>query len=292
MSKPRTKPAAARVTDHDVRVALRKRFAAGAGWGLLEEVRNSTGHARVVRTADAIAIGLWPSRGMEIHGVEIKVARHDWVRELNAPEKAEEIARFCDRFWLAIGDESIVRDGELPPAWGLLVLKGGALVTAKEAERTEAQPLTRTFVAAMLRRAAETEAAIKASHVAPEEVAARIEAALARDDEAKRRQWEHENAAELVELRWKLAWAKHFQTETGIDPEERWRWGDIRHLVEALRVTQGREVAGGGRRLLTPTQVIARDLEQHEKTLRDAIEKVAAARASLAPIADEGSDAA
>jgi hypothetical protein len=36
------------------------------------------------------------------------------TRYLLLPEKAEKIARYCDRWYLAIGDENIVQEGELP----------------------------------------------------------------------------------------------------------------------------------------------------------------------------------
>ena len=33
------------------------------------------------RYADAIAMNLWPSRGLAVHGFEIKISRGDWQRE-------------------------------------------------------------------------------------------------------------------------------------------------------------------------------------------------------------------
>lgn len=139
---------------HEVMSAMRKRYAQPQ-WALLEEVRDAAGHASR-RSADAVAMSLWPSRGLEIHGFEVKVSRSDWSREMKSPEKAESVARFCDRWWLVAGSDLIVRDGELPPAWGLLVYADGALRTVREADKTEAQPVSRSFLAALLRRADET----------------------------------------------------------------------------------------------------------------------------------------
>jgi hypothetical protein len=88
------------------------------------------------------------------------------------PEKAEPIARFCDRWWVVVGDASTVLDGELPPAWGLLALRGRTLVTVKEApKRDVVAPLERGFVAALLRRATEQFAEMTPN----DELAARIE---------------------------------------------------------------------------------------------------------------------
>ena len=66
-------------------------------YALLFEVRNSTGYGKRIRSADALAMSLWPSRGLELIGFEIKRSRIDWLKELSQPEKAEEICRFCDQ---------------------------------------------------------------------------------------------------------------------------------------------------------------------------------------------------
>src|SRR5438876_1169784 len=81
-----------------------------------------------IGSADALAMSLWPSRGLELHGFEIKASRADWRTELRNPETADEIATRCDRWWIVAGSADIVTDGELPPTWGLLVPLGSALV--------------------------------------------------------------------------------------------------------------------------------------------------------------------
>ena len=80
--------------------ALVDAYFAGPAWAVLHEVPNATGAGKV-RTADAIAISLWPSRGLEIHGLEIKVSRSDWRRELKQPEKSVPIQRYCHRCGLS-----------------------------------------------------------------------------------------------------------------------------------------------------------------------------------------------
>ena len=140
-------------------LALRDHFRSPE-YALLPQVRNGTGFERSARTADAIVMGVWPSRGLHLHGIEIKVSRTDWMREKDHPEKAEEISRFCDFWWLAAGSESIVRDGELPPTWGLLVPndKGKLRIKNVPTESKNPTPITRLFLASLLRKTTEAAA--------------------------------------------------------------------------------------------------------------------------------------
>jgi hypothetical protein len=121
-------------------------------WALLFNVRSTTG-ASQGRWADALAMNLWPSRGLELHGFEFKASRNDWLHELKHPEKADPIARYCDRWWLVVGHEQVVAKGELPPTWGLLVPRNGRLLVEVEAPKMKAIQLGRGFVASILRSA-------------------------------------------------------------------------------------------------------------------------------------------
>lgn len=142
--KPEKWPTAA-----DVNAALATRFAPQE-WATIFDVGNATGFAHN-RRADAISLNLWPSRGMEMHGFEVKVHRGDWLCEKDDPEKSAPIQKFCDRWWLVVGHESVIQDGELPATWGLLVMKGRKLVQKVEAPKLAPEPWPRPFVAAMLR---------------------------------------------------------------------------------------------------------------------------------------------
>ena len=124
-------------------------------WGLWPQVTVAgTGGARY---ADGVAMNLFPSRGMEVHGFEIKVDRRDWLRELKAPKKADALARYCDRWWIVVPDDQVVKDGELPPTWGLLRAAGKALRADVQAPKLEAEPPARGFVATLLRRSHDDE---------------------------------------------------------------------------------------------------------------------------------------
>jgi hypothetical protein len=144
------------VTERQVLDLLAARYVAPE-WAFLRHVANGTGGHKS-RTADGIAMNLWPSRGMELHGFEVKVYRGDWLREVKDPAKADEIAARCHRWWVVAGGESIVAQDDLfPQTWGLMVVRGGALVVAREAPLLAPAPLTWEFLAAILRRAAEAQ---------------------------------------------------------------------------------------------------------------------------------------
>lgn len=138
-----------RATASDVDEALRLRFAHNE-WAVIHEVGCRVGLHQ--RRGDVIAMNLWPSRGLAIHGVEIKVSRGDWLRELKQPEKAESLFGYCDYWWLAVGSRSVVKDGELPSVWGLLEYRGGKMHEVVPAPKLEPTPLDRGFVAELLRR--------------------------------------------------------------------------------------------------------------------------------------------
>lgn len=73
------------------------------------------------RRVDFIAVNTWQSRGRIVEGVEVKVARADWLKELAHP-KADSWYAVVDRWWVA-APPGVVLDGELPATWGLLELR-------------------------------------------------------------------------------------------------------------------------------------------------------------------------
>jgi hypothetical protein len=144
------------MTASELRVLLRARYTAPE-WAYFDECRNGTGHMRRLRTADGLCLGLYPSRGMPLIGFEIKVARQDWIKELKTPDKAEEIAKYCNQWYLVVSDPAIVKPGEMPATWGLLApdKSGKALRIFTEAKPLDPEPLDRRFIASILRRASE-----------------------------------------------------------------------------------------------------------------------------------------
>lgn len=86
------------------------------------------GNVGPLRTADFVALDLWPSKGYQVIGHEVKVSRSDWLTELRDPDKAEAWKQYCHRWYLVVPDAGLVRPGELPEGWGLLALRGSLLV--------------------------------------------------------------------------------------------------------------------------------------------------------------------
>jgi len=128
-------------------------FSVEKGFALIPQVASYTGSGEGdYRIADAIAMGTWPSRGLDLHGIEIKSNRADWVRELNNPRKAETIAAFCHYWWLAVSDAAIVYKGELPSLWGLIEVKGVKSKVIKRPKKQKAKPITYEFLASIMRQ--------------------------------------------------------------------------------------------------------------------------------------------
>ncbi|MDO8357255.1 MAG: hypothetical protein Q7U76_12765 [Nitrospirota bacterium] len=139
------------MTEAEILELIKARYAPES-YAVLPQVRNGTGFTRSARTADAMVMGLWPSRGLELEGFEIKTSRADWLREMKAPQKAEDIFAYCDRWWVAVADRDIVKEGELPKTWGLMVTGARGLLVKVAAPKLEAKPMDRLMLAAMLRK--------------------------------------------------------------------------------------------------------------------------------------------
>ena len=134
---------------HEVIVALEKKYCAPS-WAFFTEVKSSVGFGN--RRADGIAVAMWRSLGLEIHGFEVKCSRPDWLNELKDGGKSDGIFRYCNRWWIVAADDSIVRDGELPPTWGLQIPNGRGIRVVAKAPKLTPDPLNVWFVAEIFRR--------------------------------------------------------------------------------------------------------------------------------------------
>lgn len=144
-------------TEGTITALLRKRYGQDSGngpaWAFVPQVRNDAGF-RANRTCDAIAMSLWPSRGLTLHGHEIKCSRSDWLNEIKDPHKAEAFAVYCDYFWLVIGDRKIIQAGEVPETWGVMLAHKTRIDVLQEPTKNpEPRPIERGFLAALLRQA-------------------------------------------------------------------------------------------------------------------------------------------
>lgn len=128
------------------RYTQRRAGAIADRWVRAEHVRATQGYYS--RVADFVAVDKWQS-SQAMHGHEVKVSRADWLTELREPEKADPVKRFCHHWWLVVPDATIVKPGELPEDWGLLVQTKAGLRAKVKAPPLEPEPLTLDFVAGL-----------------------------------------------------------------------------------------------------------------------------------------------
>lgn len=124
-------------------------------WVRAEHVRSTQTHYELTSIADFVAIDKYAS-SQAIHGHEVKVSRSDWLTELRDLSKSERIKRYCNFWWLVVSDSAIVKDGELPNGWGLLVKSGNKLRAKAKASELTPEPLTLDFVAGLTAAAQRT----------------------------------------------------------------------------------------------------------------------------------------
>lgn len=245
---------------------LQKRFPPNE-YALLAEVRDQAGHS-AVRTADGVAMNLWPSRGLELEGIEIKSYRSDWLRELKDPEKAEKLFKYCDRWWLVAAAEHVVEVSEVPNAWGFMVVKGKRLMTIKPAPKlTPTAPLDRSFIAALLKRAVK-------GMISVDSIDDKIQEA--RDEAIK--DWQKQRDHELDDLRRVRDQYEAFKTASGISIDRHWGGKEIGEAVKFI-------ADGGLPNLLRRVRTV----KQHADWLVDQVnEGLSAIEKAAAPI-EEGS---
>jgi hypothetical protein len=162
MAAPKTgieRAHAVKRTEADMLDLLTERYSKdhgnGSRYAVARHVRSHAGFdAR--RTADFLAMDLWPSKGCVLHGHEVKVSRSDWLHELKQPEKAAEFIPFVNYWWLVVSDAAFVRDGELPDGWGLMAVRSDRLVVVKPAVLRDAKSMNRSRLAAFVRAVAKT----------------------------------------------------------------------------------------------------------------------------------------
>lgn len=143
-----------RWTEQLVIERLVARFSAPA-YVVLPQVRNGTGWSRNrTRTADALIVSTWPSRGIWIAGVEIKLLIQDWRRELADVAKSAEIQKWC-KYWYVATPKGLVNPNDLPETWGLIECNAkGSEIVVKAPELNPCPP-DMQFLASILRTVAE-----------------------------------------------------------------------------------------------------------------------------------------
>lgn len=212
----------------DIWAILKKRYPAKE-YALMAEVSDAAGFHRS-RSADYIAVNLWPSRGLSINGIELKSFRSDWLNELKNPKKAENIFQYCDYFWLLTTDETIADISEVPASWGWLCIKGERIIVKKDAPKLSPTTISKHFLAAMLKRAQD-----KTNFVHIDSISDKIE-------EAKLSvKGEREKYIERIEHKLKELTdsVNEFEQASGVDLRhyERWRTSP-KKIGEAVKLIQ------------------------------------------------------
>lgn len=108
-----------KITAEDVRKALHSKFRTDQYLKIEEFSEYDTG-----RRIDFMAVSLVRSRP-GIHGIEIKVSRSDWLKEMQIAKKADAFY-FCDYYYLA-SPPGIWQNGEVPEGWGIYEFQGNKI---------------------------------------------------------------------------------------------------------------------------------------------------------------------
>jgi hypothetical protein len=145
------KDSGAKAVTEDLLARLRRRYSLPE-WFYVQEV----GLTMSGRRADGLAMNLWKSRGLAVHGFEVKANREGLLRELRDPAKGEAIGGLCDYWWLVLPDRATREGLFLPDTWGVLVKSGRGLRVHRHAEPINGTPgttLPRHLACALLKRA-------------------------------------------------------------------------------------------------------------------------------------------
>jgi hypothetical protein len=229
----------------------------GDGWQVFTELANGISE-REPRRADVVAMGLWPSRGMEVHGYEIKVARQDVRKELSDPRKQDAIGRYCDFWWLVISDASIIEGLIVPAPWGVLMPEKRALRLMKRARKQRARPLDRRFVAAML-RSASRDRILRARH---EQVIAELYDKI--NELSARPQDTNGATQKLLEVQRLHEAITSFETASGVSITSAWQG---KRIGEAVKIVM--ELLSGTEAQHLRPEHIRREADRYERYASD-----------------------
>lgn len=215
---------------------MERRYEAAQGWLLFYEVANGTGY-KITNYADALAMSIWASKGIALHGFEFKRSRSDLLKELRDEKKAEAIQKYCNHWWLVVSDVKFCEGVEVPATWGILAPRNNVLYQVRAAPKLDAEPWSPAFIASLMRRFHEStvkkdldaqRAAIESR--AQELVKSKERTVNASDLAAAKREMErYKNLYEALTER-----IRKFEEASGI-PVNNWQANNIKDIVAALQ---------------------------------------------------------
>ncbi len=230
-------------------------YSEAQGYACLFEVASGTGtNARTF--ADIVVMNLWPSRGMDLVGYEVKTSRSDWQREMKLPAKAWPVMQYMDR-WFLLAAPGVAKLDEIPTNWGFIECDGAKLRYLKPAPKLEPKPISKSFLGALLRKPVrDVEGMVnRAKKAALAEVEKTVEERIAK--EMRRRGEKHQELLDKLTALEKatgidlLGWqpdesqAHAIKFALQADPMSSWRGlpgavRNVEHALEALRELQGK----------------------------------------------------
>lgn len=219
---------------------LRNKFPANE-YVLIEEVSDKSGFDRS-RSLDYMLINLWNSRGLAVTGIEQKSYRNDWLKELKNPKKQENHFKHCDFFYLLTTKDDVAKLEEIPITWGWYHIKGNRIVTMKQAPSLSPEPIGRSLMCAMLRRAAD-----RSKYVREEDLEDRIVI----EAEKRKEHISYEIKNQLKEYELLKERIKIFEEESGISIGSRHSWiGTTKKTAQAVKWLTAHGVDNFEKRLL------------------------------------------
>lgn len=225
LTYPRESSVNDRISEGAMVVLLQKKFAAPE-FAFFPQIKNGTGMNQLT-TADAVAMNLWPGRGLSFHGFEIKTHRNDVLREIKNPAKSEPVQKYMDFWWLVLSDSELIQKGELPETWGLMAKEGNALKVKVQAPKLPSIVPDRAFIASVMRCAQK--------YVLPKSAYGELHKEAfeeGKKEGTENKSWEMRRIqANYDELNEKVT---TFEKESGVQIRSKWELGEIGKAVKAL----------------------------------------------------------
>lgn len=223
------------------------------------------------RRCDVVAVSMWQKSGYLINGMEIKVSRSDWLRELKQTSKADIFLNQCDRWWLVTGHVDVALPEEIPDCWGWMNATEHGLRILRPAKVLDStlskEIMRRDWAYALIQRAAR-----QATKDTPE-FTAQVEERVAFE-----RKHLEEHFARLAKDPWADRYAEiklrldTFQKVSGIELDS-WRWGSIKETAELAKALHDLNV--------NSYNGAATKFRQHISAYQDLIKRTEAALAAL-----------